>query len=142
MLVIDVLIPLEASNAVSANPPVSVSHSIIASFNWSNEIVPFCNASYNSFVFPLAIPSFFATFVNAGAIVSCNVLHDCISTVPLASICEYCCKPRDASAELEPLAKNAWFNAIVVSVALSMLPVTDANDLDVVTTSVKLVGKP
>ena len=33
MLVIEVLTPLEASNAVSAKPPVSVSHSIIASLN-------------------------------------------------------------------------------------------------------------
>ena len=142
MLVIEVLTPLEASNAVSANPPVSVSHSIIASLNWSNVIVPFFNASYNSFALPLAIPSFLDTLVNAGAIVSCKVLHDSISTVPLASICEYCCKPRDASSELDPLAKNAWFNAIVVSVALSILLVTADNDLDVVTTSAKFVGKP
>ncbi|MDY5111549.1 MAG: hypothetical protein SPE80_09860 [Faecalicoccus sp.] len=90
MLVKPVRIVLLASLAVSAKPPVSVSHSIRALLKSSKLILPSFIASYSSKVLPLAIPNFLATLVNAGDIVSWRVRHDSKSGLPVASICEYC----------------------------------------------------
>src|SRR5690625_1726518 len=54
----------------------------------------------------------------------------------------YCCKPRAASCELDPLNKKALFNASVVSTALSKSPVITAIFCAVPATSSSRVGKP
>ena len=74
--------------------------------------------------------------------VSNNVRQDSISTVPVDSICVYCCKPREASAEEAPEARKASFRAIDKSAAFPRSPVSKAKLCVLAVISDKDVGRP